>query len=128
MAPHPHPLAPIDRIRAPLDAGRGHRLGVRVLAELDGREALEEADEHERDLVVRELLPQADAWAGVEGEKDERVRSEILVQPFVEETVWVEFLGWSARSVWVVYGQRKEGCTIGAPVVCAAMHAMHGVR
>ena len=55
MAPHPHALAPVDRVRAALDAGRGHRGRVRVLAERDGREALQEADEHERDLVVCEL-------------------------------------------------------------------------
>ena len=34
---------------------RGDRLGVGVLAQPDGREALQEADEHERRLVVREL-------------------------------------------------------------------------
>ena len=41
MAPHPHPLAPVDRVRAPLHAGRGHCGGVRVLPEADRREALE---------------------------------------------------------------------------------------
>ena len=50
VAPHADSLAPVDRIRAPLEAGR-----VRGLMERDGREALEEADEHERDLVVCEL-------------------------------------------------------------------------
>ena len=55
MAPQPHALAPVYRIRAPLDAGRGQRRRVRVLPKFDRAEALEEAHEHERDLVVREL-------------------------------------------------------------------------
>lgn len=42
-------------------------------------ELLKEANEEERHLVVRELLPQANARASVEGEEDERVRSEVLV-------------------------------------------------
>ena len=55
VAPQPHTLAPVDRVRAPLDAGRGQRRGVRVLPKPDRAEALKEAHEHERDLVVREL-------------------------------------------------------------------------
>ena len=55
VAPQPHALAPVDRVRTPLNAGRGQRRRVRVLPKLDRAEALEEAHEHERDLVVREL-------------------------------------------------------------------------
>ena len=41
--------------------------------------------------VGADLLSEADAWAGVKGEEDERVRREVLLQPFVEEPVRVEF-------------------------------------
>ena len=47
MAPHPHPLPSIDRIRAALRARGRHRGGVGVLPEAERGEALEEADEHE---------------------------------------------------------------------------------
>ena len=36
------------------------------------------------------LLPEADTWARVEGEEDERVRGEVLVNTFIEEAVGVE--------------------------------------
>ena len=41
--------------------------------------------------VGTDLLTEADAWAGVKGEEDERVRREVPLQPFVKEPVRVEF-------------------------------------
>ena len=41
--------------------------------------------------VGADLLTETDTWAGVKGEEDERVRREVLLQPFVEEPVRVEF-------------------------------------
>lgn len=61
-----------------------------VLCELDPVKCLQQADEHERRLVVRELLTEADARACVEGEEDEGVRREVLVKAIVEEAVWIE--------------------------------------
>ncbi len=55
MTPHPHALAPVDSIRAPLYARRWRRGRVRILAQRDAREALQEAGEHEGDFVVRKL-------------------------------------------------------------------------
>lgn len=66
-----------------------HRLHVRLHTEI--RELLQEPHEKERDLLIRELLPEADARAGVEGAKDKRVRGEVLVQALIEEAVGVEF-------------------------------------
>lgn len=60
------------------------------MCELDRIECLQQPDEHERRLVIRELLAEADAWAGIEGEEDEGVRREVLVKPSVEEAVWIE--------------------------------------
>lgn len=65
--PHSHVLraAPFLRGTTPL------WLGVR--AERDSVERLQDADEHERSLVVGEFLAQTEPGACVEGEKDEWV-------------------------------------------------------
>lgn len=38
------------------------------------------------------LLPQADSRASVEWEKYERPRGEVLLETFVEKTIWIELL------------------------------------
>ena len=82
-----------------LAAGRAapvgrHAVGGRVRGgvERDGVDALQEAHEEERHLVVRELLPEADARPRVEGQEDERVRREVPMQPLIDEAVRVEFV------------------------------------
>lgn len=61
-----------------------------ILRKLDPIECLQQPDEHERRLIVRELLAEANARAGVEGEEDERVWREVFVEPSVEEAVRIE--------------------------------------
>ena len=56
------------------------------------------------------LLPEADTGPAVEGEEDERVRGQILVQALVEEAIGVELL------------------SVGTPQVLAAMHEQNGPR
>ena len=48
---------------------------------------------------VTYLLSEADARPSIKGKEDERVGREVLVQPFVEETVRVEFhrYDWAAQ-------------------------------
>jgi len=76
----------------------------------DRGESLKQADEEVRDLIVRKLprcqnvkenwirqwniylLTQADPWAGIEGDKDERVWSQVPMEPLIEEPIWVKFL------------------------------------
>ena len=43
-------------------------------------------------FVVGKLLPEANSRPSVKREEDERVWSEVLREPVVEETIWVEFL------------------------------------
>lgn len=38
-------------------------------------------------------MPKADSRAGVEGQEDERVRREVLVETFVKEAVRIKFHG-----------------------------------
>ena len=59
---------------------------------------LQEAHEEVRRLVVRELLAEADARAGVEGEEDEVIRGEVFCA-LVEEPVRVEFECCACQSV-----------------------------
>ena len=66
---------------------------LRVQVEINRLEALKQPDDEERHLVVRELLPQADARPSVEGQEDEGVRGEILVQACVQEAIRVKLLG-----------------------------------
>lgn len=58
MAAHPHPVCAIraGRVRVP---GRRDGLGRDLGREVDGGELLDEADEHERGFVVRELQGRA---------------------------------------------------------------------
>ena len=83
------------RIRRVSRAGMRNRLSwLHVVGEAERGEALQKADEEEGHLVVRELLAEADARAGVEGEEDVRVVREVLSEAGVEEAVGVEFAGW----------------------------------
>ncbi len=68
---------------------------LRVEVEREVVEALQQAAEHEGRLVVRELLAEADARAGVEGEEDEGVGRDVFRDALVEEAVWVEEVRWS---------------------------------
>jgi len=47
--------------------------------------------------VIGELLPETDAWAGVEWEEDEWVGGEILLQTVIDEAVGVEFVCYGGR-------------------------------
>ena len=107
---------------------RAARGVLREHVELDRVEALQEAHEEERHLVVRELLPEADARARVEGQEDERVRREVLVQSLVEEAVRVELLGCADVVRGGVVRWSAEDCTVGPPEFLAAVHALHRVR
>lgn len=106
VAANPGPVAPV-RAWGVRVAGRNHRLRSDFRGELDGRDLLEQAHEHERYLVVRELsalisgypmtlgrhtylLSQADAGAPVERKEDERIVGEVLLEAFIEETVGVK--------------------------------------
>jgi len=42
-------------------------------------------------------LPETNSRTGVEWEEDEWVGGEVLVQPLVEEPIWVEFERWAAQ-------------------------------
>lgn len=53
--------------------------GLLVLRKLNAIERLQQTDQHERHLVVRELLAETDARTGVEGHKDEGIRREVFV-------------------------------------------------
>ena len=58
-------------------------------------------------LVVGELLAEADAWAGVEGEEDEGVGGEVFCGAGVEEAVGVEEGGWSGED-WMKWEDLLE--------------------
>ena len=89
-----HPLLHlrIRRVRRPEPRHRLRRL--HIVREGESRKILQKPDEEEAHLVVRELLPEADARAGVEGDEDVRVVGEVLGEALVDEAVRVEFSGW----------------------------------
>ena len=84
-----HALAP--RAACPLRLDPRFRI-ERAHVEVDALKVLQQADEEEGHLIVRKLLAETDARAGVEREEDERVRSEVFLHAFVDEAVGVEFL------------------------------------
>lgn len=69
------------------------RLGASFGVPDDVLERLQKANHHERDLVVRKLLAEANPGSCVEWEEYERVWDEVFLEPLVQETVWVEFQG-----------------------------------
>lgn len=81
-----HALARPPHVGAPRSGRRDGAFRV----EREAGEALQEAHEEERRLVVRELLPEADTGARVERAEDVRVRREVRVQTRVEEAHGVE--------------------------------------
>lgn len=91
MALRPHPLYPLPIPDLRLTPARWHPriLGHRIHAQLNDVKRLAKPREHERRLVVCELLAEANARTGVEGEEDEGVGREVLRDAGVEETVWV---------------------------------------
>lgn len=99
---------PAGHLRPPRRRARVRVL--RVGLEVNGGEVLQQADDHERHLVVRVLLPEADARAGVEREEDERVAAQVRLLARVEEAVGVEL-------------ER-----VGAPHVRAPVHHEDGVH
>lgn len=60
-------------------------LGLRVRRKLKIGEVLKETNEEKRDFLIRELLPDAYSWTGVEGKEDVRIRRKVSGHPFVEE-------------------------------------------
>ena len=88
-----HPLLHL-RIRRVLRAEPRHRVRrLHIVRKGKSREILQEPDEEEAHLVVRELLPEADARAGVEGDEDVRVVGEVLGEALVDEAVRVKVAG-----------------------------------
>lgn len=82
------------RIRRVRRAEPCHRLRrLHIIRKRERREVLQQPDEEERHLVVRELLPEADARAGVERDEDVRVVGEVLGEALIDEAVRVEFAG-----------------------------------
>ena len=77
----------IRRVRRP--EPRHRLLRLHVVREGESRKVLQQPDEEERHLIVRELLPEADARAGVEGQEDKGVGREVLVQAVVDEAVGI---------------------------------------
>lgn len=69
---------------------RARRLGLDI--EFNRLDVLEEAYKEERHLVVRELLPETDAWSCVEREEDEGVGNEVFVKALIDEAIGVELL------------------------------------
>lgn len=97
MRPRPNLLLTLPS-RGILPLGQRPCLRVqRLPVEFDAIKALHELDEEERHLVIRELLAEADARAGVEGEEDEWVWSEVGLYAVIEESVGVEFFGCGGR-------------------------------
>ena len=95
LRPDPLLRLPLPRSGSPRPLRRGDRIRrLRIRRQLHFIKVLAELDEHEARLVVCELLAEADPRASVEGEEDEGVGREVLVQTGVKEAVWVEFLGW----------------------------------
>ena len=74
------------------------------------------------------LLSKADTRPRIEGQEDEWVRREVLVQPLVEEAVRVELLGCGDVVRGGVVRWSAEDCTVGPPEFLAAVHALHRVR
>lgn len=44
------------------------------------------------------LLSEADARPGVERQKDERIRRQVLVQAFIEEAIWIKEVRWKKEN------------------------------
>ena len=96
-------------VQHPLQRGHAVRR-LRIQDELDRRKLLQQAREHVRRFVVRELLSWADSRSGVEGEEDERAGRDVLLDALVQKPVWVVRGG-----VWT-------------PEVGAAVHEEDGVH
>jgi hypothetical protein len=60
-------------------------------------ERLQKSHERKGYFVICELLPEADARARVEGEKYERVCSQVLVHPVVNEALGIEDKGYEGK-------------------------------
>lgn len=105
MRPRPNLLLPLPSWGIlPLRKRSGLRI-QRLPVKLNAIETLHELDEEKRHLIVRELLAETDARAGVEGEEDEWVWSEVGLYAVIDEPVGVEFFGWSGgRGRDVLYG------------------------
>lgn len=78
------------------------------------------------------LLPEADAWAGVEWKEYERILCKIFRDALVKEAVWVEFVRcvfeWHTESIARTQMWSWAERTIGTPVLLPAMHPKHRVR
>ena len=79
--------------------------------ELERVEGLKQTNENEGHLVIGELyegseprsterqgrthlLSKADTRSSVEWQEDERLRGEVFLETVVQETIWVEFVGY----------------------------------
>ena len=63
---------------------------IRIHVQRYSLESLNQASNYHRRLVVCELLSNANSWSGVEWEKDEGIRSEVLLESFIQEPVRIE--------------------------------------
>ena len=84
---------------------------------------------HERDVdKVTYLLAETDPRASVERQEDVRIGDQVLVQPIVEEAIWVELECCVNASVLHLYDTGGKERTIRTPQVLAAVHDKHRVQ
>lgn len=59
------------------------------------------------------LLPEADAWAGVKWQEDERILRDVFLEARVQETVGVEFFRWKIMSINAIIDTSDHGIPSG---------------
>jgi len=88
----------LSRLRSCTHRPIRRRLHVDRRVKCESGKTLQQPDEEEGSLVVRELLPKADPRSGIEGTENERVGHQVFLHPFIKEPIWVEFNGiWSPK-------------------------------
>lgn len=63
------------------------------ILELEILEALKKSNNIESRFVISKLLAKTNAWTGVEGCEDVGIWGEVLVNPGIDETHGIEFIG-----------------------------------
>lgn len=88
---------------------------LHIIRKGNRRETLEQSDKEVWHFIVRKLptcqnlrekpitqgdthlLTQTDSWTSIERWKDKRVGSQVLVEPFIEESIRIKLVSWGTR-------------------------------
>ena len=75
------------------------------------------------------LLTETDPRSRIKRQEDEWVRNEILLHPLIQETVWIEFQGYSVRKFLLTPPTplKDTALTVWPPQVCSTMHGENRV-